>query len=94
MDFGIPVEPIPGYPEDETLFYRDGVNATVSVHRRVGGIGMRVNGKTDASVGDMSTQVLLGHLPLLFGGGASDILVIGLGSGVTTGAVTLSRTYG
>ena len=56
-------------PRKKLLFYRDGMNSTVSVHQRGGGLReLRVNGKADASTGgDMSTQVLLGELPLLFG---------------------------
>ena len=49
---------------------------------------LRVNGKTDASNGlDMHMQLMLGHLPLLLQPDARSALVIGLGSGVTVGAV-------
>ncbi|RKZ06287.1 hypothetical protein DRQ32_11350, partial [bacterium] len=90
VKLGIEMQPVPGYPDNETLYYREGVNATVSVHRTPSGIDLRINGKTDASLLDMSTQVLLGHLPMLFGRvPASRALVIGGGSGVTAGAVTL-----
>ncbi len=48
---------------------------------------LRVNGKTDAtSVGDLATQVLLAHLPMLMKPEAPDVLVVGLGSGVTVGS--------
>jgi spermidine synthase len=50
---------------------------------------MRVNGKTDASEMDMNTQVLSGHLPILFGGSSERTLVIGYASGITAGAVSL-----
>jgi spermidine synthase len=70
------------------LFYRDGVSGTVSVHRMGDNTSLRVNGKTDASTGrDMPTQLLLGHLPLLVRPEARDVLIIGLGSGVTAAAV-------
>ena len=47
-----------------------------------------VNGKPDASSSaDMPTQVLSGQLPLLLNPQARDVLVIGLASGVTAGAV-------
>jgi spermidine synthase len=70
------------------LFYRDGLTATVSVHREGPTTFLRVNGKTDASNGvDMHMQLMLGHLPLLLHPDARSVLVIGLGSGVTVGAV-------
>ena len=88
LTFGIDTTPIDGRPDSELMFYRDGINATVSVQREGGILALRVNGKTDASsYGDMSTQVLLGQLPLLFGGPAQKVLVIGYASGVTTGSV-------
>jgi spermidine synthase len=51
-------------------------------------ISLSVGGKPDASTGtDMSTQVELALVPcLLHTAGAEDVLVIGLGSGVTAGA--------
>ncbi|MEW6271792.1 MAG: fused MFS/spermidine synthase, partial [Thermodesulfobacteriota bacterium] len=88
LDFGIGLLPVDGRPVQELLFYRDGINATVSVHREEGIVALRVNGKVDASsFGDMSTQVLLGQIPLLFGPPARNVLVIGYASGVTTGSV-------
>jgi spermidine synthase len=89
MDFGVPRIPIPGIDEDELLFYEEGLNTTVSVHRIPDGLVMRVNGKTDASEMDMNTQVLSGHLPILFGGPSEKTLVIGYASGITAGAVSL-----
>jgi len=74
--------------QPEVLYYRDGISATVSVHRNGPGLSLRVNGKTDAgNTRDMHTQLLLGHLPLLIHPGAKRVLIIGLGSGVTAGAV-------
>lgn len=70
----------------ELLYYRDGLNTTVSVHRALGKTFLKVGGKTDASNNiDMSTQVLAAHLPLLLHGSAKQVLVIGLGSGVSLG---------
>lgn len=94
LDFGLPEIHLPGIAEEELLFYEEGRNATVSVYRPAGGrseggISLRINGKTDASLADMSTQLLSGHVPMLFGTPAERVLVIGLASGVTTGAVTL-----
>jgi spermidine synthase len=68
---------------------RDGVDATVSIAGRGDQQSLFVNGKPDASTGvDMATQTLLGHLPLLLHPAPRDVLVIGMGSGVTLGAVT------
>ncbi len=67
------------------LFYRDDREATVGVLLGLEGkLLMRINGKTDASLGeDVSAQLLLAHLPLVLKPGARDVLVIGLGSGMT-----------
>jgi spermidine synthase len=67
----------------------DGVDATVSVARYPDGEqALLVNGKGDASDGvDMFTQLVLGYLPLSVRLDARDVLVVGMGSGVTLGAV-------
>ena len=73
----------------EVVFYRDGPSATVAVTRSGGHLSLRVNGKVDASSdpADMPTQLMLGHLPPLLHRDPRDALVIGLGSGITAGAV-------
>lgn len=73
-----------------THYHRDGASATVGVHSPPDQtlLFMKVNGKTEASTGgDMNTQVFSGHLPLLLRPASSNVLVIGLGSGITLGAV-------
>lgn len=88
LDFGLPFLPLEGIEANELLYYRDGLNSTVSVERDGAVTMLRVNGKIDASdFGDMPTQVLLGQVPLLFGPPAKKVLVIGYASGVTTGSV-------
>lgn len=80
----------PDYFLFRPTYYRDGVSATVTV----GYNGphcpyVKVNGKTDASLGihDMAHQVLLGLLPAaLHATGPEDVAVIGLGAGVTAAA--------
>lgn len=68
------------------LYYRDSLNATVSVHQDGELIYLKVGGKTDASTGlDMGTQVLSAHIPMLLHPKPEKVLVIGLGSGVTLG---------
>jgi len=74
--------------QGEVLFYRDGINGTVSVHREGQYLFLRVNGKMDAGNRlDMPTQLMLGHLPLLVHQDPRAVLLIGLGSGITAGAV-------
>lgn len=69
------------------LYYREGASATVSVKRLTGTTTMAVDGKTDASNrGDMLTQKLVAHLPLLLHDNPRQVGIIGLGSGVTVGA--------
>jgi predicted membrane-bound spermidine synthase len=74
-------------------FYEDAPDATVTVERTdlVDGppdFCLKVNGKTDASSqGDLSTQLLLGHLPMLARPESKEIFLLGLGSGITGGAI-------
>jgi spermidine synthase len=71
----------------ELLYYAEGRAATVSVKRLGGTLSLAVDGKVDAtSSGDMLTQRLLAHVPLLLHPKPKSALVIGLGSGVTAGA--------
>jgi len=93
MGFGIDKVAMQGLEKQGLVYYREGVNSTVSVHRLDGNnIDMRINGKTDASLGDMSTQVLMGQVPHLFGSSdAERYMVIGLASGITSGSITLHQ---
>ena len=69
------------------LYYREGASATVTVKRLTGTMTLAVDGKTDASNrGDMLTQKLVAHLPLLLHEQPRDVAIVGLGSGVTLGA--------
>jgi spermidine synthase len=71
----------------ELLYYAEGRAATVSVKRLGGTLSVAVDGKVDAtSSGDMLTQRLLAHVPLLLHAQPKSALVIGLGSGVTAGS--------
>ncbi|HUD72312.1 MAG TPA: fused MFS/spermidine synthase [Dongiaceae bacterium] len=86
----------------EILLFREGLTCTVTVFRTTQALTMMVNGKPDASVppgladpvpraealpmGDMPTQVLVAQLPLLLAPRREDVLLIGLGSGVTLGS--------
>jgi spermidine synthase len=66
------------------LYYREGATGTVSVKRLTGELSLAIDGKVDASTsGDMLTQKTLAHLPLLLHENPREVLIIGLGSGVT-----------
>ena len=74
------------------VFYEDAPDATVSVDQADGIVtpavlGLRINGKADAGTRDMETQLLLAHLPMLAKPGAQDAFVLGMGSGITAGAL-------
>ncbi len=74
-------------------FYEDGPDATVSVEQVDGIIapaqmGLRTNGKPEAGTQlDLSTQLLVSHLPMLAKPDAKDVFVLGLASGMTAGAL-------
>lgn len=77
--------------QGELLYHEEGVSATVSVLRRAidASLTLQINGKVDASTRrrDMITQVVSGHLPLLLHPDPQDVLLIGLGSGITLGGI-------
>jgi spermidine synthase len=77
--------------ERKVIFYREGSLATVAVSRVGSSISLIINGKVDASNMDeeMDTQTLLAHMPLLFAARRDSVLVVGLGSGTTSGAAAL-----
>jgi spermidine synthase len=71
----------------ELLSYREGSTGTVAVRRLAGTISLAIDGKVDASnAGDMLTQRLLAHVPLLLHPNPQRAAIIGLGSGVTLGS--------
>jgi spermidine synthase len=72
------------------LYHREGITTTVTVSKFPSQHSVAVNGKIDgSSVGDMHTQSLSGHIPLLFADRPRRVLVVGYGTGVTLGVVTL-----
>jgi spermidine synthase len=76
---------------DELVFYKEGVTATVMVAKEPNGnLYLSMNGKVDASTqGDLATQLLSAHVPMLLATDIDDVLVIGYASGMTVGAATL-----
>jgi len=80
----------PGRPR--VLFYRDGMDATVSVLERGGHRSLYVNGRIQAR-NDLANRRLysaLALLPSFLCEEPANVLVIGLGSGITAGAASLS----
>ena len=80
-------------PRDlEVLYYREGINETVSVFRSLGGIqSYVVNGRAEASSAavDVQLQRSLGHLPMLLHPDPRKVFVLGTGTGMTLGATAL-----
>ena len=78
----------------EVLFYEEGLTANVLVARQpsTDNVWLSIDGKIDASSrSDLATQLLLGHLPMVWRSAGPDeasAAVIGYASGITTGAVT------
>ncbi len=77
----------------EVLYFKEGPATAVSVRKFRGALSLSVDGKVDATdAGDMTTQKMLAHLPLLLSPNRPDkadqktVAIIGLGSGVTAGA--------
>ncbi|UCF81541.1 MAG: fused MFS/spermidine synthase [Acidobacteriota bacterium] len=73
----------------QLLFYREGVNAAISVTRHEGYISLRTQGKPDASNGppDLFSQFLGGHLPALFAPEGARAAFVGYGSGMAVSAL-------
>ena len=75
------------------LYYKEGIHGTISVFSRINESGERNislvnNGKVDASSsGDRATQMLLGQIPMFLHDSPKEVMVIGLGSGMTAGSV-------
>jgi spermidine synthase len=75
------------------LFYEDAADATVTVEEGDGigapaDRGLRINGKPEASTrGDMSTQLMIAHLPMLARPQSKDVFMLGFGSGISAGAL-------
>ncbi|MCP4345672.1 MAG: hypothetical protein GY795_09110 [Desulfobacterales bacterium] len=83
--------------QQELKFYNDGPAATVSVveYPRIQRfdekpLSIMINGKADSStIGDTATLKLLAHIPALLAEKRNNIMVVGLGTGVTAGELTL-----
>ena len=80
-----------GFTDEEIIFYKEGMNATVAVTQSLQNKTNKrliINGKPDASTFfDMPTQVLLGEIPMMLHPDPKNIFVVGFGSGTTLGSV-------
>jgi spermidine synthase len=75
------------YEDTDVVYFKEGNNATISVRKGENYLGLRTNGKVDASNrDDMITQLTIGFLPGFYHPNPKNALVIGYGSGVTVGA--------
>lgn len=80
-----------GPAEHRLLMYEEGPTSTVSVRKDWDVISMAINGRTNASDReDMSTQVMLGQLPILIAPNIKNGLVVGFASGVSVGSMLQS----
>jgi spermidine synthase/Tfp pilus assembly protein PilF len=71
----------------DILWYREGLNANISVRKDETQLYLKTNGKTDGtSRGDMPTQLMLGLLPSLVHPDPQRTLVVGLGTGASARA--------
>ncbi len=82
----------------EVKYYNDGPMATVAVIQDrkkfplfdKKSMALIINGKSDSStIGDIYTLKLLAHIPALLADKRNNIMVVGLGTGVTAGELTL-----
>ncbi|MBK9470819.1 MAG: fused MFS/spermidine synthase [bacterium] len=90
--FDSPEEVQAALANTDILYYHEGANSTISVIRVKGGDqAVLVNGKVVASNmdEDVQCQYLLGHLPMLLHPDPKRVFVLGLGTGMTLGAVSL-----
>ncbi|MBI3754915.1 MAG: fused MFS/spermidine synthase [Deltaproteobacteria bacterium] len=81
-----------GNKAGELLFYKEGINAVITVRKEADGrtISYQSNGKYETKSVDFKpgkAWSLLGHIPILLSKKNDSALVIGLGSGITLGAM-------
>jgi spermidine synthase len=73
----------------ELISLHEGISGTVAVRKEAGSLLLSIDGKVDASDsgGDLLTEKLLAHIPLMLNPNAHRVCLIGLASGVTAGAI-------
>jgi spermidine synthase len=79
--------------EGTLLFYKEGKTSTVAVVQHDGANkSLVMNGKVEASsLADLHSQLLLGHMAMLWHENPRRVLVVGFGSGISTGAILRHR---
>jgi len=76
------------YEDTDVVYFKEGNNATISVRKGENYVGLRTNGKVDASNrDDMMTQLSVSYLAGFFHPDPQTAMVIGFGSGVSVGAM-------
>lgn len=77
------------YDAGELVFLHEGVGGTVAVRKQGGSLLLSIDGKVDATDagGDLLTEKMLAHIPLMLNPAARRVCLIGLASGVTAGAI-------
>jgi len=77
----------------DVVFYGDGIGGFTTVEKYIDSMGtirytLLNSGKPDAtSHDDAATQALLAHIPLVFHPSPANVMILGLGSGMTAGEV-------
>jgi spermidine synthase len=71
--------------QEQLVYFDEGINSPVAVFNIGGEATLRVAGKVDASTipADFTTQLFVGHLPVMFNENPSRVAVIGYGSGMS-----------
>ena len=81
------------FERGKLIYYGDGIGGFTTVLKYPGPLGdfelsMANSGKMDASTrGDMKTQTLLAHFPMIFCPEPRAVMVLGLASGITAGEI-------
>jgi spermidine synthase len=91
-DFDTPEKIREALENTDVLYYAEGIEAVVSSVKVKGGEQAFVtNGRTEASTNLKDQQVMftLSHLPMLLHKDPKKVLVVGLGSGMTLGAISV-----
>lgn len=73
------------------IYYKDSITSTITVlqgyQNGVPALALQIDGKTEASsYGDLTTQYMVAHLPLLLHPAPKKVMIVGLASGCTLGA--------
>lgn len=81
---------VPNPTNSQILYFSEGPSSNVLITQQGPFRSLRVNGKVDAGDGgDMITQASLAYMPRIIKPDARDVLVIGFGSGTTSGVSLL-----